>query len=190
MNSPRFSLSLFPPLDSRTPHSSSPKPSNLHRPRPLQRSYTTPGNLSPARRSFALSDGIAEEFYQESSVSETGQQLIGTPSTFQTFDEESLYEDHLQSTTWKPLLEEPAWEMVPKPSAAQPDSTATKVVESDVGNGAQISIARTVSVSRPRDKLVRPGVLEAERMVDRKPLTPTVVELQNRKSQRVQLVTA
>ncbi|KAF2473083.1 uncharacterized protein BDR25DRAFT_128348 [Lindgomyces ingoldianus] len=74
---------------------------------------------------------------------------------------------------------------------------------------ATIGLARQVSVSRTagfqRAELLKPVLVKAatdssslspssttssERLVDRKPLTPTLVELKNRKSQRVQLVDA
>ena len=61
---------------------------------------------------------------------------------------------------------------------------------------ATVGIARSVSVSRAtrtelkRPTLARTATDNAERLVDKKPLTPTLVELKNRKSQRVQLVEA
>ena len=63
---------------------------------------------------------------------------------------------------------------------------------------ATVGIARSVSVSRAggRRELLKPTLVKAattdmsERLVDHKPLTPTLVELKNRKSQRVQLVDA
>lgn len=58
-----------------------------------------------------------------------------------------------------------------------------------------VGVARTVSVSRAaglaRRDLMRPMVSTPnlqEVLVDKKPLTPTLVELKNRKSQRVDLV--
>jgi len=64
---------------------------------------------------------------------------------------------------------------------------------------ATVGIARSVSVSRASraDRLLSPQIvmspvdsLRNGRFVDSKPLTPTLVELKNRKSQRVQLVEA
>ncbi|KAF2115671.1 hypothetical protein BDV96DRAFT_645863 [Lophiotrema nucula] len=61
---------------------------------------------------------------------------------------------------------------------------------------ATVGVARSVSVSRAnrpeflKPTLLRAGTDSSERLVDKKPLTPTLVELKNRKSQRVQLVDA
>jgi hypothetical protein len=61
---------------------------------------------------------------------------------------------------------------------------------------ATIGLARSVSVSRAnRPEFLKPVLVKrategAERLVDRQALTPTLVELKNRKSQRVQLVEA
>jgi hypothetical protein len=71
-----------------------------------------------------------------------------------------------------------------KKSASQNESKAT------------IGLARSVSVSRTnRPEFLKPTLVKrategAERLVDRRALTPTLVELKNRKSQRVQLVEA
>lgn len=59
-----------------------------------------------------------------------------------------------------------------------------------------VGVARTISVSRAqrpellKTRLLRSATTSSERLVDKKPLTPTLVELKNRKSQRVLLVDA
>ncbi|KAF2687152.1 hypothetical protein K458DRAFT_401732 [Lentithecium fluviatile CBS 122367] len=63
------------------------------------------------------------------------------------------------------------------------------------GSQATVGVARSVSVSRANKpaSLLKPGFLSpgsGGRFVEGKPLTPTLVELSNRKSQRVQLVDA
>ncbi|KAH7139365.1 hypothetical protein B0J11DRAFT_516649 [Dendryphion nanum] len=65
-------------------------------------------------------------------------------------------------------------------------------------SGLTVGIARSVSVSRasPRNAemlkpvLIRRGTDSPEKLVDRRALTPTLVELKDRRSQRVQLVDA
>jgi hypothetical protein len=102
---------------------------------------------------------------------------------------------------WKPRLEEPEWEIVSKlaettsqvqgensPRLAEVDEPTLEIAQVSLG------VARTVSVSRStgaRPHLLKPMIVtseQPERLVDRKPLTPTLVELRNRKSQRVQIV--
>lgn len=63
---------------------------------------------------------------------------------------------------------------------------------------ATVGVARSVSVSRAagltQTDMLKPTIINAadpsERLVDKKPLTPTFVEIQNRKSQRVQILEA
>ncbi|KAF2654490.1 hypothetical protein K491DRAFT_705189 [Lophiostoma macrostomum CBS 122681] len=85
-------------------------------------------------------------------------------------------------------------------------STRPAIEEPQSPTIGTIGIARSISVSRatsPRSaELLRPQLVRkltertlspapsSERLVDKKPLTPTLVELRNRKSQRVQLVDA
>jgi hypothetical protein len=104
---------------------------------------------------------------------------------------------------------EPTWEMVSSPvektqivnvpsqpilpttplrveSKSQKTESRTRTTSTDQ---AQVGIARQVSVSRAKNaNIVKPKLLSPERLVDRKPMTPTLVELsKNRKSQRVQI---
>ncbi|ORX99541.1 hypothetical protein BCR34DRAFT_592857 [Clohesyomyces aquaticus] len=75
--------------------------------------------------------------------------------------------------------------------------------QATIGLARQVSVSRTAGFQRAdllRPVLVKamtdssptpsPSSIHSERLVDRKPLTPTLVELKNRKSQRVQLVDA
>lgn len=76
------------------------------------------------------------------------------------------------------------------------DPTGNKKPSTQNESKATIGLARSVSVSRAnRPEFLKPVLVKrategAERLVDRQALTPTLVELKNRKSQRVQLVEA
>lgn len=145
--------------------------------------------------------------------------------------------------SWKPSVNEPAWEMVSTISAKveSPVAGSTKTVNAistkvespapeppktinlkkpafpvqpvnrktsastfqnspsvakaperkdSQANEAQVGIARQVSVSRAARpvNILKPKLTSPERLVDKKPLTPTLVELnKNRKSQRAQI---
>jgi hypothetical protein len=87
----------------------------------------------------------------------------------------------------------------PSPSLSRSRSQTTLLSptpRSFNGSLATVGVARSVSVSRANKpaSLLKPGFLSpntAGRFVDTtKPLTPTLVELSNRRSQRVQLVDA
>lgn len=119
-----------------------------------------------------------------------------TPSpSAQSFDEEEIFRTTTQTS--QPWADEPAWEMVTKPSAKPSTKPAAKprreVVrpakpETEKNMTPQIAIARKVSVTRAQRHLIKPQVKSPERLVNRMPLTPTVVELgklDNRASQRV-----
>jgi len=107
----------------------------------------------------------------------------------------------LQPDVYKPVLEkeEPTWEMLTKPaySIAEPetfsnDQTTDRVPEVS-GTSEEVpklSIARSISVTKThapkRSKM--PLTPELERLQQcRKPLTPTLVELRCRRSQRVEI---
>lgn len=80
----------------------------------------------------------------------------------------------------------------------------TQTKDREEAQGTTVGVARSVSVSRasPRSaELLKPTLVRratersispgpSGRLIDQKPLTPTLVELKNRKSQRVQLVDA
>ncbi|KAF2190979.1 hypothetical protein K469DRAFT_360877 [Zopfia rhizophila CBS 207.26] len=88
------------------------------------------------------------------------------------------------------------------------NTTKTQIIEAaprsadtapQTGPKTTVGVARQISVSRAngftRKELLKPVLVKtatdsSERLVDKKPLTPTLVELKNRKSQRVQLVDA
>ena len=206
--SPTFSLSLFPPpTQARDNHPPSPRALSLHRPWPLQRSNTAPGALSPSRQTFAQSDDAGKESahtaQEEPPTPELATHLeTPTPSTVQSFDsEETAVVVAKDPSLWKPRLEEPEWEIVSEPAEttsqvqgensprlAEVDESTLEIAQVSVG------VARTVSVSRSagaRPHLLKPMIVtseQPERLVDRKPLVPTLVELRNRKSQRVQIV--
>lgn len=59
------------------------------------------------------------------------------------------------------------------------------VAQALIESAAEVSIARQISISRSQRHLLRPITPRSERLVDRKPLTPTLVELSHRKSERV-----
>ncbi|KAF2006900.1 hypothetical protein P154DRAFT_517358 [Amniculicola lignicola CBS 123094] len=72
--------------------------------------------------------------------------------------------------------------------------SADRVVSPRQNNATMVGVARSVSVSRAkRPEFLKPTGLvrsatSSERLVDRRALTPTLVELKNRRSERVQLV--
>jgi len=76
------------------------------------------------------------------------------------------------------------------------DLMGSKKLSSQNETKTTIGLARSVSVSRAnRPEFLKPVLVKrategGERLVDRQALTPTLVELKNRKSQRVQLVEA
>ncbi|OCL08230.1 hypothetical protein AOQ84DRAFT_376953 [Glonium stellatum] len=210
--SPTFSLSLFPPpAQTRDNHPPSPRVTSLHRPRPLQRSNTAPGALSPSRQTFAQSDDAgkksAHAAQEEPPTPELATHLMTpTPSTIQSFDSEETEATLVvakDTGPWKPRLPEPEWEIVAKsvetPSQVEGENSPRPAkVDEPTPETTQVSVgvARTVSVSRStgaRPQFLKPMIVtseQPERLVDRKPLTPTLVELRNRKSQRVQIVEA
>ncbi|OCK86367.1 hypothetical protein K432DRAFT_66716 [Lepidopterella palustris CBS 459.81] len=219
--SPTISLSLFPPpAPARDNKAPSPRAPLLHQPRPLQRSYTAPGALSPSRQTFAQSSDAGRKSphtatsEDQLSPSPSTLPMTPTPSSRHSFDsEETVFVVGQDANPWRPRLQEPEWEIISKPAesksqvqhaqgqahAAVQRAQASKL-DSAFHDTAQVSVgvARTVSVSRAagatrRPLLLKPMVVNSdqpERLVDRKPLTPTLVELKNRKSQRVQLVDA
>jgi hypothetical protein len=81
---------------------------------------------------------------------------------------------------------------------ASSDGRAARETRTDGGDNApkaMVGVARSVSVSRansPRTLVRTASELRSprDRLVDRQTLTPTMVEVRNRKSQRVQLVDA
>lgn len=201
--SPTFSL--FPPAK---PQKAPRSPSPLHRPRPLRRSHTAPA-ASPNRPSFDKTGLLTPTSTEEPTSATT--QTLATPSTMRSFDEgETTPGVAHDAKPLKPRVNEPSWEMVTKPTTAEPgvaapveaskpsqtSSAKTKSNREKSPDGgsqvAQVSVARQISVSRARNPLlVRPVVSNRdERFVERKPLTPTLVELKNRKSQTVQIVDA
>ncbi|KAF2262656.1 hypothetical protein CC78DRAFT_314160 [Lojkania enalia] len=232
--SPSVALSLFPqPANGRESKVPSPRALSVHRPRPLQRSKTAPAG-SPHRQSFsipAFSDDGPRKTPQEptsaaySELSMKKQLPTPTPSrhSFESDAEEVTFVVSRSSgVPWKPLQDEPEWEIVSKPRkypvsqdshpfSAPLESRVEKSFQSQIiesaprsadtsapqnNSRATVGVARTVSVSRAqRPDLLKPTLVRAatgssEKLVDKKPLTPTLVELKNRKSQRVQLVEA
>ena len=99
-----------------------------------------------------------------------------------------------KAATWKySLIEnEPSWEMLTVRSRSDSkDSDVVRLVdnlplrhaeEEDWHQTAEVSIARSLSVTRPRMQLLRPVRIGGERLVARPALTPTLVDVHNRKS--------
>jgi hypothetical protein len=146
------------------------------------------------------------------------QLLTPTPSSRGSFDSE-VEEIPIMvdgPTKIRGRYDEPEWEILSKPqrnaashnqqpsSAPLEPSSVEKRAQAQVAEAVPrsadaittIGIARSISVSRTqkpdmlKPTLLRVATTGSERLVDKKPLTPTLVELQNRKSQRVQLVDA
>jgi hypothetical protein len=124
-------------------------------------------------------------------------------SSSMSFEEEHLAVD-LQPL--KPKLEEPTWEIINKPmskilnSALGEGTYRHPIMDMDycelstnyvhveqalIESAAEVSIARQISISRSQRHLLRPITPRSERLVDRKPLTPTLVELPHRNSERI-----
>lgn len=82
------------------------------------------------------------------------------------------------------------------PTAAPRSADLAISQKSQTESKATLGVARSVSVSRAnRPEFLKPTLMKrategSERLVDKRALTPTLVELKNRKSQRVQLVEA
>lgn len=197
-------LSLFPNDSKQSLH----QMSTVNRPRPIQRSKTLPMGASPVRGSFDQSDDAYSEAPSTAGLSTWGpEDILPSVSPNYTFDRERQAAIALQkSNAGKPELMEPAWEIVNskpansplksagsstlKPAATKTKASSPTLTIVQAAPSTQVGIARTVSVSRPAKMVttVKPSVHSPERLVVRKPLTPTLVELKNRKSQRVQIV--
>ncbi|KAJ9645864.1 hypothetical protein H2199_002907 [Coniosporium tulheliwenetii] len=160
----------------------------------LKRSQTAPGALSPNRAASDNSDlAVAEE--KQDSQSTSSEILVPTPTTTGTIDIYADYcltplsisvgasldyhcssEDFRGETDLRPpqlLISKPP------PSPASPASPT-----------AQVSIARKMSVTRPRADSLRPMPIirvGSGRVAGRKPRTPTLVEPLKRISQRVEV---
>ncbi|KAF2712313.1 hypothetical protein K504DRAFT_464400 [Pleomassaria siparia CBS 279.74] len=254
--SPSAGLSLFPqPTDGSHRRTPSPRSLSVHRPRPLQRSKTAPSS-SPNKQNFSIpmpSNDRQRDASQDSrrvqlengDIEMSMQLPMPTPSTACSLESESEAEAEDATIvvtrpgpaqSWKPLIDEPQWEIVskpvvtnplslnpPSPTPASQDAPSSPHVEpeshaqiqitspttaplsadlagkkaslpSRSGGSATLGVARSVSVSRAnRPEFLKPVLVKRatdgnERLVDRRALTPTLVELKNRKSQRVQLV--
>ncbi|KAF2834727.1 hypothetical protein M501DRAFT_508081 [Patellaria atrata CBS 101060] len=179
--SPR--LSLFPPIDtlgSQSPRTASPAPSQ----RPLKRSVTGPVRLSPNKAAFAP---IKPSPLNMNPLTP----LTPSPNRHSFGSDVPLSaRSSRDSQSWRPALQEPHWSVLSRSSAntegtLSPNTPLTGVTTSTI---ASIQIARQVSVSRPNRRLQLPNdPAEPASFVDRKAMIPTLVELRNRKSQRVQL---
>jgi hypothetical protein len=213
-------LVLFPPESSKGQRLER-NDSLMNRPRPLRRTRTAPGALSPTPsldertpNSTELLSPMSEE--TEELLSGNRQALTPTPSTPSqpSTPKDDLEVDQRQRRptgskpppAWKYTLieEEPAWEMLTvrgnRQRSDSKDSDAVRInnaplppiespTEEDWHHTAEVSIARSLSVTRPRMQLLRPVKVDNERLVERKVLTPTLttVDVRNRKSVRVQI---
>jgi hypothetical protein len=147
------------------------------------------------------------------------QLLPPTPSSRRSFDsdQESIIIGRAASP-WESFRGEPKWEVVSKhttdaishnlhrATALNSHTDVNAISEkgetpksTDTTPQSTVGVARSVSLSRAagmtqrammRPMVIRTATDPSERLVDKKPLTPTLVELQNRKSQRVQIVEA
>jgi hypothetical protein len=238
--SPSYRLLIFPP--EQIQQQASPlkhQVSTLHRPRPLRRSNTAPGALSPGLKDKHSTDEATplspmsetdELLALEEKDEDDRQALTPTPSepSTPTTPSDGRHSVHSfnpftndrGSAAWNSSLdvEEPSWEMITIGKLAEPGDRVSGQVrvegtddhhhqEDDWhhhhGGNVKVSIARSVSVTKARRQIVgptaRPFVRSSastpklggrnERLIDRKPLTPTLVELvdvpgKNRKSVR------
>lgn len=88
----------------------------------------------------------------------------------------------------RPWEDEPSWEMVTKTTPhSQRGAVLQKKQKAGPKNVPQVAIARKVSLTRMRKDMLSPQLRSPERLVNKMPLTPTVVELGNRASHRVQI---
>jgi hypothetical protein len=124
-----------------------------------------------------------------------------TPGETQSVHSFNPFTNDRGSAAWNSSVEEPAWDMITIGKIAEPGdrfSDAVRVRNADEpedwhhdGHHVQVQIARSISVTKARRQLIGPKLAarSGERLVDRKPLTPTLVELvdvpgKNRKSVR------
>jgi len=202
------SFSLFPSANVPT---DGPSAASARGPSRLQRSYTVPGAVSPNQPTFEGSNSQEETHIVvmlHTPTSETAATL-GAPNSGvdtshltpasssqnlaeQYHEHEVEREEASKTEPLKPRLEEPAWEMMMKPGSnkALPRSPgdAKHEVEALISSAAEASIARQISVSQRQ--LLLPIVPKSERLVDRQPLTPQLVESRKsstRKSHWVQI---
>lgn len=208
------SLSLFPQPGKTRDSRASLIPAALQ-PRPLQRSKTAPPT-SPNRQTFTKRP---EDKTKGTSHNTKTQTLPPTPSSRHSFDsdQESIVIGRATSP-WESFRGEPKWEVVSKHTTdptshnlhkntalsshsdvtaiaekAQTPRSANKTPQSTVGVARSVSVSRAAGMTQRammRPVVIRTATEPSERLVDMKPLTPTLVELQNRKSQRVQIVEA
>ncbi|KAK3077675.1 hypothetical protein LTS18_009604 [Coniosporium uncinatum] len=142
------------------------------------------------------------------------QQVAVLPPPSSASSERFSFEDHandthegvelpllLQPDTYQPVLEkeEPAWEMLTKPAytVAEPEAPSNNHKRDGISEipdtneeVPKLSVARSVSVTKThaRKRAKLPLAPELERLQQcRKPLTPTLVELRCRTSQRVEI---
>jgi len=169
-----------------------------------------PGQLSPMSETEELID---EDNRQALTPTPSEPSTPTTPTDRHSTHSFSMFDDD-RSSTWDPPFTEPNWEMITVGKVAEPGdrfSDAQFVPQVKVegenepedwhhgGEHVQVQVARSMSVTRARKALLAPRRLDGtgkngtkERLVERKPLTPTLVELvevpgTNRKSVRVMI---
>jgi hypothetical protein len=202
--SPSYRLLIFPPESSQ--QESKHITSTLHRPRPLRRSNTAPGALSPGLKNKSMEDTALsqlspmserEEFLEDSER----QALTPTPSEPSTPNTPSDTTSEVQpfnpfptdtsrNKTWSDsFAKEPAWEMITIGKVVEPGDRVSGQVRVEGGeeqedwhhnSPVQVQVARSMSVTKARRLVGGPRVVGAkggERLVDRKPLTPTLVQM-------------
>jgi len=227
--SPSYRLLVFPPESSSSPRQNKhPLIPTLHRPRPLRRSNTAPGALSPGLKNKQLEEELSKRLppmsEREELLEEDNRQALTptpsepstptTPTDNQSMHSYNTFNNDRSSSAWDPSLTEPSWEMITIGKVAEPGDRfsdakfATGEVQvqgldepegwhrSDEG---VMQVARSMSVTKARRHIVGPKRLEVvnkngerERFVERKPLTPTLVQMvqvpgNNRKSVRVMI---
>lgn len=251
--SPGYTLRLFPVerTHSPKPPAQIPHISTMHRPRPLKRSNTAPGALSPGLKDkhsptpLATMAEVVEDLMEE----DIRQALTPTPSEPSTpttpSDSHTLHSFRTlagnrasTATTWDPSLTEPSWQMITIGKMVEPGdrfSDAARFAASNVrvrsnsdqkdedwhhdGEAGVVQIARSMSVTKAKRQIIGPRRVDGkrpqvqrlegqqvvgphkvelvrkdggtERFVERKPLTPNLVQMvemptgANRKSVRV-----
>lgn len=171
--------------------------SPAHQPKHLQRSQTAPGALSPNRAVFQTSnEAVASEM--QTSQSTNSEILVATPTTTGTID---VYADYCLTPLSISVGEDPNYHRDSEDSRYETDLRPPPLLiskpppspASPASPTAQVSIARKVSVTRPRADSLRPMPIirvGSGRFAGRKPRTPTLVEPLKRISQRVEVESA
>jgi hypothetical protein len=112
-----------------------------------------------------------------------------TPEDNQSVHSFNPFTNDRGSAAWNPSTEEPSWQMITIGKLAEPGDRVSGSVhvegaeEQDDWHHSnphvQVQVARSMSVTKARRHLIGPKLTakSGERLVDRKPLTPTLVEL-------------